>query len=414
MGGHRGHDVPPSRGMNGEDAALHAYYAEGKERDRLTDRLRTPSHRDRNPHNSQMSVSLDEQRLGGLPWIVLRGPETEAFRALGEHVREKTPIKDWPLLSRLRGHVNGPPGSDRLDAVRQASARRHPGPWNELAAFAEGAALPLDDLALLNFRGDLGEVPGGIGCSDLAWRRERSIIAHNEDGVPENVGQCAFLTLTLDGLPTITAFWYPGFLPSNAFTVTGDGLVWTVDHLPVASPGDGAARHFVARGLQRSATTLDEAVDYLNKNPSAGGFAYTIGDRTGRIVGVEAVPGRLAQAEPEPLLWHTNHARYLPGAEPSPTGTSAARGETLEALAIPAEDPEPAWFLRVLADAALPDGVRADPAPGQPATTLCTFIADLTSGQATIAVRGEQPVTIPLEDLAKGDPRSQRQVITRT
>ena len=57
---------------------------------------------------------------------------------------------------------------------------------------------------------------GGIGCSDLAWRRERSVIAHNEDGAPENVGQCALLTLALDGLPTVTAFWYPGFLPSNA------------------------------------------------------------------------------------------------------------------------------------------------------------------------------------------------------
>ncbi len=361
-----------------------------------------------------MSVSLDEHRLGGLRWIVLRGPDLDAFRALGEHMREEMAVltATWPLPGRLREHVSGPPGSERLRAVRETSVLHFPEAWAELAAFAEGAAVPLDDLVLLNFRGDLGPVADGIGCSDLAWRRKRSVIGHNEDGAPENVGRCALLTLALDGLPTVTAFWYPGFLPANAFTVTGDGLVWTIDHLPVASPGAGAGRHFVGRAVQRSATTLGQVIDCLREYPSAGGFAYTIGDRTGRIVSVEAAAGCHAAVEagPEssPLLWHTNHGRYIPGCEASPSGNSVVRGEILDALAVPAEDPDPAWFLRVLASAPLPDGVRADPAPGSPATTLCTFIADLTAGEAVIAARDEQPVTIPLPDLGEGNPPRQR------
>jgi hypothetical protein len=363
-----------------------------------------------------VSVTLAEHRLGGLRWIVLRGPDVEAFRALGEHTRAELSALAgaWPLLPRLRDHVSAPPGSDRLGSLRQASAGRFPEVWAELAAVAEGAALPVDELALLNFRGDLGQVAGGIGCSDLAWRRERSVIGHNEDGAPENVGQCALLTLALDGLPAVTAFWYPGFLPSNAFTVTGDGLVWTVDHLPVSSPGDGAARHFVGRGLQRSARTLDEAVGYLRTHPSAGGFAYTIGDQSGRIVSVEAAAGRHAfvEAGPSPLLWHTNHARYLPGADPSPGGNSVARGQALGALDIPAEDPGPAWFLRVLSEQPLPEGVRADPAPGSLATTLCTFVADLTAGEAVIAARGDASVAIPLSALAAGNPHPQHPFAT--
>jgi Acyl-coenzyme A:6-aminopenicillanic acid acyl-transferase len=191
--------------------------------------------------------------------------------------------------------------------------------------------------------------------------------------------------------------------------------VWTIDHLPVALPGDGAARHFVGRGLQRSARTLDDAVDYLRTHPSAGGFAYTIGDRAGRIVNVETVAGRHAVVEVDPrsgpLLWHTNHGRYLPGADPAPEGTSVARGRTLSAAAVPEKDPDPAWFLRILAEAPLPDGVRRDRGPGDPAITLCTFIADLTGGQAVIAARDEQPVTIPLPDLAEGHPRRQRQLV---
>ena len=362
-----------------------------------------------------MNVSLDEHRLGRLRWIVLRGPDREAFWALGEHMRQEIAAftATWPLLTRLRDHVSRPPGSDRLDAVRQASTLRFPEVWAELAALAGGAAVPFDDLALLNFRGDLGEVVGGNGCSDLAWRRDRSVIGHNEDGAPENVGQCTLLTLALDDLPTVTAFWYPGFLPSNAYAVSGDGLVWTIDHLPVASPGQGAGRQVVGRGLQRSVKTIDEAVGYLAAHPSAGGFAYTIGDRTGRIVSMEAMAGHHAVVEvgagPDPLLWHTNHGRYLAGSEPSPAGTSVARGKVLSALAIPAADPGPDWFLRILAGAPLPDGVRADPAPGYNATTLCTFIADLTAGEAVIAARDDQAVTIPLRDLAEGNPHRQRQ-----
>jgi len=196
--------------------------------------------------------------------------------------------------------------------------------------------------------------------------------------------------------------------------------VWTIDHLPVASPGRGAGRHVVGRGLQRSARSVDQAIDYLRARPSAGGFAYSIGDRAGRVVNVEAAAGRHAFVEPGPaepgpaepgpaepgpaevgpaepgpgsgpLLWHTNHGRYVPGAEPSGPGTSVSRGKTLDALTVPAQDPEPSWFLRVLTSPP-PDGVRADPGPALRAATLCTLVADLTAGQAVIAVRDDRPV----------------------
>jgi hypothetical protein len=116
---------------------------------------------------------------------------------------------------------------------------------------------------------------------------------------------------------------------------------------------------------------------------------------------VEAGPGL-------PLLWHTNHGRYVSGAEPSSGGTSVPRGEMLGALGIPAADPDPAWFLRILAGAALPEGVRCDPGPGQPAATLCTLVADLTAGQAIIAARAARPVVISLPDLAEGRPHARR------
>ena len=47
-----------------------------------------------------------------------------------------------------------------------------------------------------------------------------------------------------------------------------------------------------------------------------------------------------------------------------------------------------------------PGGVREDPAPGQDTITLCTFVADLTSGEAALLGRRTEAVAIPLADLA--------------
>jgi acyl-CoA:6-aminopenicillanic acid acyl transferase len=207
----------------------------------------------------------------------------------------------------------------------------------------------------------------------------------------------------------VTAFWKPGFLPSTTFTVTGTGLVWAIDHMPAASPGAFPGRHFVARGLHRCAGPLDQAVGYLRDHPSAGGFAYIIGDQSGRIVTVEALAGRHASREtgPDgPLAWHTNHGRYLAGADAEPRGTSLARGEVLQALEIPAAEPDAAWFARILTGAAPPGGVRADPSPGGSSVTLCTVIASLTTGEAVLLGRGTEAVTIPLAGLARGRARS--------
>jgi hypothetical protein len=127
------------------------------------------------------------------------------------------------------------------------------------------------------------------------------------------------------------------------------------------------------------------------------------------VASVEAAAGRHAvtEAGPGSLLWHTNHGRYLRGAEPSAGGTSAARGRTLDALAVPASEPGTSWFLDVLTSPP-PDGVRSDPGPdGRGLTTLCTLVADLTAGQAVIAERGGRPVSIPLADLAGGRPHAQ-------
>jgi hypothetical protein len=367
-----------------------------------------------------LKVTLKEQRLGGFRWLVLRGPAEEAFAALGAYMRAEIceVLTGWAGMARLREHVASPPARHLLAAVREASAARFPGIWDELGALAEGAQVPLDDLALLNFRGDLGHIglpaaDSRAGCSDLAWARRRCFIAHNEDQAGFYEGRCLVLTLALQDQQPVSTFWVPGFLPGTTFSVTSAGTVWAIDHLPVSSPGHGAGRHLVARGLQREAGDARQALQYLRENRSAGGFAYMIADGTGRIVNVESAAGQYAWREAgpdDPLIWHTNHGRYITGADASPGSTSLLRGRVLGSLQVPSGDPDISWFARVLAAAPLPHGVRAEPSlGGQKTATVCTFVASLSDGEAWLLWRGAEGVRISLADLVRGDAINQRE-----
>jgi len=347
---------------------------------------------------------ITERELGGVRWVSARGASRAVFAELGELMRDE--IRDILADSeteRLRRHVDAELG--RLAAVTEAGSARFPGAWDELAAMASGAGVPAEDLALLNFRGDLGVFPSGGageagGCSDLAWRRTRSFIAHNEDEPESYLGRCPLLTLRLDGQQPVAAFWVPGFLPANAFSVTGTGVVISVDHLPVPQPARVPGRGFVARELQRTATSVEDAIEFLAENPSAGGFSYTIGDRTGRIVILESAAGQCGWREvgsgDGPLGWHTNHGRYVEAAGTNPRGTSVRRGQILAGLDEPGAEPDAEWFLAAL------DQVRADPVGGKVATTLCSFVAELTSGQLVVRGRDCSPAGIGFGDLLTG------------
>jgi hypothetical protein len=99
--------------------------------------------------NASMSMTIRDQSVGELRWVVLRGPADGAFRALGEHIgAEISAFLDRSvLLPGLRRHVAAEPGRQRLAAVRAATQAECPQSWQEVAALAAGAGVSLDDLA---------------------------------------------------------------------------------------------------------------------------------------------------------------------------------------------------------------------------------------------------------------------------
>lgn len=342
-----------------------------------------------------MVATVREHRIGDVRWTVVRGPREAAFRALGAHAAADirtvlAGLPSWPVAGRARR------SPVLFRAIESASQVEHPDAYAELTALAEGAGVPFDDLLLANLRGDLG-AGDGTGCTDLAWAGTPSLLGHNEDGAPVFDGIGRLLTLLIDGEPGVCVWWYPGFLPSNTFTLTTHGLVWGIDSVSVVTPSPCAGRHFLARSLQR-ASTLAEAVSMLRSRASAGGFAYTMGHVGSPMVTVVEKAGDETSVTTvdNGLAWHTNHFRRLSPALDVASEESLARAEVCAHLAPVAPDAK--WLVTALTSA-----VHRNATGGDDLMTLSTLVTDLGSGEATLVPRGGAPLLARAAELASGD-----------
>lgn len=342
-----------------------------------------------------MVATVREHRIGDVRWTVVRGPREAAFRALGSHAAADirtvlAGLPSWPVAERARR------SPVLFRAVESASQVEHPDAYAELTALAAGAGVPFDDLLLANLRGDLG-AGDGTGCTDLAWAGSPALLGHNEDGAPVFDGIGRLLTLLIDGEPGVCVWWYPGFLPANTVTLTTHGLVWGIDSVSVVTPSPCAGRHFVARTAQR-ASSVAEAVSVLRSRPSAGGFAYTMGQVGSPAVTVVEKAGSETAVTTvgSGLSWHTNHFRRLSPQWDVAPEESLARAEVCAHLAPAAPDAK--WLV-----SALTGEVYRSAAGGDPLMTLSTVVTDLADGTVTVVPRGGAPLRARVADLASGD-----------
>jgi hypothetical protein len=366
-------------------------------------------------------ATVVERRAGSMRWLTVRGERQSCFLAVGAKVAEtvRQAVAHLPELQSLRRALVEPDFRTRFDRLVEATTERFPDVILEVEAMATGAGVDVEDLLLMNMRGDLGDRPAG-GCSDIAVGGAHAVLGHNEDGDVVFDGRLSLLTLQADGDQPVCAVWYPGMLPANAFVVTS-GLAWGIDHVPVADPPAAPGRHFVARALQRNAGTLDAAVDFLGSEPTAGGFAYNFAELgTGRVATVETAAGASASTEADTgerqdgrTLWHTNHLRYLHiadatapadagnagSATPSARSRTCARGDVLSARfgRSGAWPPDRDQVTEILTTP-LPGGVRQD----GPTMTLCTAVVDVAAREVMVLPAGGEPAAASVDDLLAG------------
>ncbi len=201
-------------------------------------------------------------------------------------------------------------GSDRLNALKAATAREFPRHMQELEGIADGAGLALDEIFLWNCRGDLRDLDPALddaGCTTVMLPGETAVIGHNEDGGEALAGLCFLCDVEPDEGPGFTAFCYPGMLPGHAFGVNRLGLVQTINNIRPHDLTIGVPRHVISRAVL-DCRDLDSAVALLQRRDRAAGFHHALGQAgDSRLLSVEAPASGCTVVEVQHPMAHANH-----------------------------------------------------------------------------------------------------------
>ncbi len=281
---------------------------------------------------------------------------------------------------RLLPYHRSEEGQRRYQKFVELNRSHYPDYFIELEGMAQGANRPLEDLVLLNLRGEYRDyfqqfVPHG--CADCAVVTDDvAVIGHNEDGDPEFKDKLYLVRVDIPDKPTFTALSYPGFLCGNAFGFNSRGICVTVDNVRPLHNEPGLGRHFVARSLLE-AISLQDAVQQATVSGQASGFHYTIGSTTERrVVSIETSPSGHTLREVR-SYFHTNH--YLEMdidqvIDPSSQARSETGRKILESKPSPGTD-DVLTILGNQSDLAYP--IYGTRTCLNPLMTFCTCLFDL-------------------------------------
>ncbi|MFH7396947.1 carcinine hydrolase/isopenicillin-N N-acyltransferase family protein, partial [Pseudomonas syringae group genomosp. 7] len=86
-----------------------------------------------------------------------------------------------------------------------------------------------------------------------------TLIAHNEDGLPQLKRHCALLHATPESGLAVSSFIYPGSLPGHTLAINERGLVAPVNNIRPARIPVGIPRQILARATLE-ASSIDEAI----------------------------------------------------------------------------------------------------------------------------------------------------------
>jgi isopenicillin-N N-acyltransferase-like protein len=193
----------------------------------------------------------------------------------------------------------------------------------EMKGVADGADLPLKQIAALNARWELNytylpdmlaEAAGG--CTAFALTPENTgtkdtYVGQNWDYKPPLQGQCLAITIEIPNRPAVFLITEAGIIGHKGFSSSGIGIGVNFiklgrDAAALGVPFLIKARHVLEQG------SLDNCVAFLKATPSPNSGNMLIASAEGKALDVECSPGGMRVLRPqEGVLVHSNHFQEL-------------------------------------------------------------------------------------------------------
>jgi len=159
----------------------------------------------------------------------------------------------------------------------------------ELEGVADGAALDLNDLLVLNCVEAITEDALHTGCTSLAAAPEATadgslLVGHNEDWLPDDQNTVYLIHATPDDEPAYLAITYGGLLPNIGFNE--HGIAQCCDSVYPNDARIGVPRIFVSRAVLAARTPANAIRAALNRGRAAG-YNHLIVHVSGEMYNVE-------------------------------------------------------------------------------------------------------------------------------
>jgi len=242
-----------------------------------------------------------------------------------------TKLRPLPLWQRLAALAS----SDKAQQMQALVRARFPRYWQEIQGLAAGLELPVEEVFMWNCRGDFPGLASVDGCTTVYGQTAQgTLIAHNEDGLPQLRSDCAIVHARPTEGAAFTSFAYPGSIPGHTFAVNEFGIVATVNNLRPTAISTGLPRQILGRATL-DARSIDEAVAAVSTAPRAGAFHHAFAQAgSSRVVSLEATSSATTVVEVQQPQGHANHQVHgdVGQALQIITGSSRSRQQRVEQL----------------------------------------------------------------------------------
>ncbi|WP_033289042.1 C45 family autoproteolytic acyltransferase/hydolase [Amycolatopsis jejuensis] len=190
--------------------------------------------------------------------------------------------------------------------IRDLIGEHSPALLDEMQGTADGAGLELDQVVALNARMEFAATGDGDGCTAVALPGA-ACLGQNWDVVPAVAGVAMLLEIRDDDGPDLITLVEAGMLCRFGLNSAGLGLCGNYLQTEHDFEQPGVPVPVLRREILRR-STVEEAVEVVQRAPRSMSSNYLIAHRSGEAVDLESTPREVTRIDPAGgRIVHANH-----------------------------------------------------------------------------------------------------------